>query len=226
MAPVMFRGKRADIRSTLMIREAERIGGPLRITQGAYNTSVSASAGTHAGGGVYDFSVRGLTRTQINRRVRALRTVGFAAWYRSPDEGPWPAHIHAVAVGCPDLDPSAERQVQALRRGRNGLRGDGKDRHRAMGVPVTTWEAYQAEQRRRREEQEDDEVKPEDIRAIAEAVWNIDIVPHNKPGARVNSNEPVDPDNPNWRPLSVIEDMENRLRVIEEKLDRLAGGRG
>lgn len=140
---VPFRGFRADRRSTKMIAEAEKIGGPLRITQGCYSGGVSASAGTHNGGGVFDFSVRGLTLTQINRRVRALRRVGFAAWHRVTSEGGWTPHIHAVAVGCPDLSPSAERQVAALRRGRNGLRSNRLDRHRGMNLPVISWEQYQ-----------------------------------------------------------------------------------
>lgn len=156
MAPVLFRGKRADARSVKMIEEAERLGGPLVLTQGAYSTSVGASAGTHSGGGVYDFSVRGLSTAQVNRRVRALRRVGFAAWHRVPSEGPWVAHIHAVAVGCDDLAPGAARQVDALRRGRNGLANGGPDRHCAMHLPVTTWEAY----RKRREQAEDEAREP------------------------------------------------------------------
>ena len=147
-AGVAFRGFRADKRSTKMIAEAEKLGGPLRITQGCYSGGVGASAGTHDGGGVFDFSVRGLTLTQINRRVRALRRVGFAAWHRVPSEGGWTAHIHAVAVGCDDLSPSAERQVAALRRGRNGLRSNKSDRHRGMNLPVITWEQYLKEKPR------------------------------------------------------------------------------
>ena len=124
-----------------MFREAQRLGGPMRITQGSYSTGVSASAGTHNGGGVLDLSTRGLTRSQINRRVRALRTVGFAAWHRTPADG-FSSHIHAVAVKCPDLAPLAALQVVDLRRGRNGLRGHGLDRHRGMGIKVRSWEAY------------------------------------------------------------------------------------
>lgn len=143
-----FRGFRADLRSIEMIEEAERLGGPLRLTQGAYSVAVRQSAGTHNGGGVYDFSVRGLTLTQINRRVKALRRVGFAAWHRLESEGPWPAHIHAVAVGCDDLSPSAERQVEALRDGLSGLASEARDRHRGMKLPVVTWEQYVRERDR------------------------------------------------------------------------------
>lgn len=148
---VAFRGFLADPRSVEMIEEAERLGGPLRLTQGAYSTSVRQSAGTHNGGGVFDFSVRGLTNTQINRRVKALRRVGFFASHRLTSEGPWPAHIHAVAIGCPDLAPLADIQVEAYRDGYSGLGRNGRgslDRHRGLGVPFTTWEQYLRERDR------------------------------------------------------------------------------
>lgn len=144
MPRVEVDGHTTNRRTARMAAEAERLGGPLRITQGSYSNSVGASAGTHDGGGVLDFSVRALTLTQINRRVRALRTVGFAAWYRPALPGIWGPHIHAVAVGTKDLAPVAARQVAALRRGRDGLAGNALDRHRGLGLPVTTWERYKA----------------------------------------------------------------------------------
>lgn len=140
-------GHTTNRRTARMLAEAERIGGPLRITQGSYNNSVGASAGTHDGGGVLDLSVRGLTMTQINRRVRALRRVGFAAWYRPALPRVWGPHIHAVAVGTNDLAPAAARQVAALRRGRDGLAGNNLDRHRGMGLPVVLWEDYKKARR-------------------------------------------------------------------------------
>lgn len=143
MAGVPFRGHRADRRSTRMIEAAEKLSGPLRITQGCYSGGVAASGGTHAGGGAFDFSVRGLTLTQINSRVKALRRVGFAAWHRVPSEGNWGPHIHAIAIGCPDLSAAAKNQVAAYKRGRNGLRSNRPDRHRGLGVEPTTWEQYQ-----------------------------------------------------------------------------------
>ena len=138
---VRVQGFLTDRRTARMFKEAERLGGPMRITQGSYSTGVAASAGTHDGGGVLDISTRGLSTTQINRRVRALRRVGFAAWHRTPADG-FSSHIHAVAVKCPDLAPLARLQVADLRRGRNGLRGHGLDRHRRMGLPVISWEYY------------------------------------------------------------------------------------
>lgn len=132
-------------RTERMMDEAERIGGNLVVTQGSYSTAVGASAGTHDGGGVLDFSVRGLSMRQINRRVRALRRVGFAAWYRPALPGVWGPHIHAVAIGTKDLAPIAARQVTAYKLGRDGLRGNGLDRHRGLNVSATTWERYKRE---------------------------------------------------------------------------------
>jgi hypothetical protein len=146
IVPVEGGRYRTNLRTRRMMREAEKIGGNLRVTQGSYNRSVAASGGTHDGGGVLDFSVRGLTRPQINRRVKALRTVGFAAWYRPPLPGVWGPHIHAVAIGTRDLSPVARRQVLAYRAGRDGLRGNRVDIHRNLGVPYgRTWEKYKAQ---------------------------------------------------------------------------------
>lgn len=143
MSKVKVDGHTTNKRTAVMLREAEKISGAnMLVTQGSYSTGVAASAGTHDGGGVIDLSVRGLTMTQINRRIRALRTVGFAAWYRSALPGVWGPHVHAVAGGTKDLAPLARLQWLDYKRGRNGLRGHAPDRHRKMGVPVQTFEAY------------------------------------------------------------------------------------
>lgn len=139
---VLFRGVRLGRRTIRMVGAAEKRGGKLTITQGGFHPGVAASGGTHDDDGVVDFSTRGLTHAQKLRRVRALREVGFAAWLRTPDEGPWGEHIHAVAVGEPDLAPVAARQVVALRAGRNGLRSNRLDRHRGMRIPVRTFEDF------------------------------------------------------------------------------------
>lgn len=122
-------GRTVDWHTKLALEKAERIlGYPLSITQGSYNAgTVSASAGTHDGGGVVD-----LKAWDWPNKVRALRLSGFAAWYRDPAEGPWPAHIHAVLAGHPRLAPSAARQVTAFHQGRNGLANADHDRHAGM----------------------------------------------------------------------------------------------
>lgn len=67
--------------------------------------------------------------------VRALRQVGFAAWYR-----PWAGneHIHAIAISDPDLSGPAQRQVSEYYRGGDGLEGDGSDN--GPNVTKRTWE--------------------------------------------------------------------------------------
>jgi hypothetical protein len=102
---------------------AKRLGYDLTITQGSYNAGgVSASAGTHDGGGVVDLSA-----WDHERKVLELRRTGFAAWYRPAIAGLWPAHIHAVLQGNLKLAPSAQRQVAAYRDGRNGLASNAPD---------------------------------------------------------------------------------------------------
>lgn len=145
MTRTTWRGVVVDARTAAMLNEVDRLTSPELVpTQGSYSTGVSASAGTHSGGGAVDLSVLGMGPTVRDNVIRAMRRVGFAAWYRDPSEGPWGAHIHAVAVGCKDLAPAAVAQVDALRDGRSGLASNGVDRHAGLGVAVTTWEQYQA----------------------------------------------------------------------------------
>ena len=118
----IFRGKKLNSRTIGMLLAAERIlGAAFHITQGSYSTSVAASGGTHAGGGVFDSNgPRGW-----NLAVNALRAVGFAAWHRTPGQGPWNHHIHAVARGDRSASPSAQRQAADYARGGDGLGGRG-----------------------------------------------------------------------------------------------------
>jgi hypothetical protein len=53
-----------------------------------------------------------------------LRKVSFAAFHRTTKQG-FDDHIHAVAIGDPGLDPSAARQVEAYKNGKNGLKDGG-----------------------------------------------------------------------------------------------------
>jgi len=124
-----FRGKTLNARTINMVLAAERIlGAAFHITQGSYSTSVKASGSTHAGGGVIDTNGPG----GWGAAVGALRRVGFAAWHRTPNQGPWGHHIHAVAIGDSSASPAAKRQVQSFLSGGNGLGGRGM----AKGGPV------------------------------------------------------------------------------------------
>lgn len=88
------------------------------ITQGSYSNAVSASFGTHAGGGAIDLSVMHegtytVLWEDIEPLLRALRVAGFAAWLREygelyTDSG---IHIHAIAIGDQELSPAAEEQL-------------------------------------------------------------------------------------------------------------------
>lgn len=122
---IEWRGKLFDRMTVQAIEAAEKVAGQtFTIYQGSYNGGgVSASAGTHDGGGAVDIK----TGVTPDRLVRALRTVGFAAWHRLPSEGPWGEHIHAVLNGNAKLSPSAERQVIAYKAGANGLASNLRD---------------------------------------------------------------------------------------------------
>lgn len=118
---LVWRGAQFNARTVRMILAAEKLlSGTFRIMQGSFSTRVAASGGTHAGGGVFDSNSDG---TSWVSAVRALRRVGFAAWHRSPSQGPWGHHIHAVAIGDRQLSASAAGQVRSLRRGGDGLGG-------------------------------------------------------------------------------------------------------
>jgi hypothetical protein len=104
----------------------------LAITQGSYNPGVSASFGTHDGGGAVDLSMRDLNDfnhvlyDEANQMISGLRRAGFAAWVRDAGilyDGS-PLHIHAIAVGDAELSPAAQSQLtgpEGYFRGMNGL---------------------------------------------------------------------------------------------------------
>ena len=101
------------------------------ITQGSYTDEVSASFGTHQGGGAVDLSVlrRGTYTVlwdDIEPLIHALRVAGFAAWLREYGElyPNSPIHIHAIAIGDRELSPAAMEQLTGPAgyfRGYNGL---------------------------------------------------------------------------------------------------------
>lgn len=105
------------------------------ITQGSYNTSVSASGGTHSGGGALDVW-HSLVNTHA--KLRAWRTAGIAMSERLSWEGPWSPHGHGIVIGCPHASWAAQNQVTAYRNGRNGLRNNGPDR--GPRVPFISWQ--------------------------------------------------------------------------------------
>nr|WP_200942244.1 hypothetical protein [Angustibacter sp. Root456] len=131
-----------DARTDAMLKEAESLlGRRLRLDQGSYNPGGDpTSAGTHDGGGVVDINVDGMTSTRRRTVAKALRQVGFAAWVRSPSQGNWPWHIHAVAISDTDLSTPAQHQVGDYYLGLNGLANRAADD--GPRVAIHTWEEY------------------------------------------------------------------------------------
>lgn len=130
MSKVAFRGYTLDDRTAAMIVWAEKKAGfKFNISQGSYNVGgVTASAGTHDGGGCVDFSVKKMTLVQQTKMLIALKDAGFAAWHRSKNDGFDSEHVHAVAIGCLDLAPLAKWQVGAYDARKDGLKVN-KDDH-------------------------------------------------------------------------------------------------
>jgi hypothetical protein len=116
---VTFRGKPADYRTAVMARRVEKaLGVTFYCYQGSYTTTVGASGGTHDKGGVLD--VNAPAGKDPNAVTRQLRNSGFAAWYRTPEQG-FDPHIHAVDIGNARLAYNAGLQVGNYNAGGSGL---------------------------------------------------------------------------------------------------------
>jgi hypothetical protein len=138
---VWWRGKKFDKTTAQALAEAERLFGKrLVVTQGSFSNG-RLSAGTHGGPGAVDLSVRGLSVREQHRLTKILRQVGFAAWLRTRADGFAP-HIHGIRIGTPGLPRGARNQVEAFKRGRNGLSSNRADRQAWLKVKPTTWGQY------------------------------------------------------------------------------------
>jgi peptidoglycan hydrolase-like protein with peptidoglycan-binding domain len=135
-------GATMNARTKAMLAKVEaRLGRTLTVTQGSYNPGGDPnSAGTHDGGGVLDISVRDMPASTQTKVVRGLREVGFAAWRRTPSQGDWPFHIHAVAASDTDLSAAAQHQVGDYYLGLNGLANRAPDD--GPKVAKVTWEEF------------------------------------------------------------------------------------
>ena len=134
---VEINGMYINQRTFSMLEHAQTIyGGEIELTgyhltQGSYTNLVSASFGTHDGGGAVDLSVIQYGTYQvlyadIEPLIQALRIAGFAAWLRSFDQlyPGSPIHIHAIAIGDRDLSGPAQDQLTGefgYFRGFNGI---------------------------------------------------------------------------------------------------------
>jgi hypothetical protein len=134
---IEINGSTLNQRTMVMLAHAQELyGGELEltgdaITQGSYSNAVSASFGTHMGGGAVDLSVlQPGTYTvlwdDIDPLLNALRAAGFAAWLREYGElyADSPIHIHAIAIGDLELSAAAQEQLTGVAgyfRGFSGL---------------------------------------------------------------------------------------------------------
>lgn len=150
---VQINGESLNQRTLSMLVHAKEIyAGELEIngyaiTQGSYANDVSASFGTHAGGGAVDLSVlrRGtwiVLWDDVGPLIDALRRAGFAAWLRDYGElyTDSPIHIHAIAIGDRELSAAAEGQLTGAAgyfRGYSGLTdADGAPTPDRYGGPI------------------------------------------------------------------------------------------
>jgi hypothetical protein len=144
MTRVQVDGHIVNARTLWMLKVAQHLyGGPgsiLRVVQGSYTSGLAESFGTHDGGGAVDISIRNpadldqVLWDEAPKMVIAMRQAGFAAWYRPAGMfGPGSsAHIHAIAIGDPELSKAARRQLdgpEGYFRGLDGVPPEYKGPH-------------------------------------------------------------------------------------------------
>lgn len=131
-ARTTFHGKPLDVATIEALKIAEqRLGYELTITQGI-GGSVSASAGTHMGRDGEGGRAVDLSSWDKARKLRVLKDLGFAVWFRPTISGLWHEHIHGVLIldrfdNARGVAPAAFRQIGSYTRGRDGLKGDRSD---------------------------------------------------------------------------------------------------
>lgn len=97
----------------------------LRIIQPPWNVGVPASAGTHDRCACFDVAVDGMEWLAAQKALRAL---GWAAWFRPYTPGVWGNHIHMVSLGCPaPKGIYVPGQIADYYDHRNGLAGHAQD---------------------------------------------------------------------------------------------------
>ncbi len=156
MTRVQINGETINARTLWMLKLAQHLyGGPgsiLRVAQGSCKPGLKESFGTHDGDGAVNVSIRNPAKLdealwdEAPKMAIAMRKAGFASWYRptgmfGPDSG---AHIHAIAIGDPELSPAAHRQIDGLEGYLRGLDGVipeyGGPHPDSLGEPVIcTW---------------------------------------------------------------------------------------
>jgi peptidoglycan hydrolase-like protein with peptidoglycan-binding domain len=146
---VQVDGCTVNVRTKIMLDRAQKflndmgVRADIRVVQGSYHPGVSASAGTHDGGGTIDIHSRSYSSADADKMVKALRMAGFAAWRRGVNDS-FDPHIHAVAIGDRQMTSSARNQVREYFAGGDGLIGSARDMHLTstghnIGHPMPNW---------------------------------------------------------------------------------------
>jgi len=135
-------GKILNVRSAEMLKMWEF--NALRnfyVVQGSYNAGgVSASAGTHDGGGAVDLSTYDWGSLKDKKWIiKQGRLAGWAAWLRPTLPGEWNEHTHAIAIGDGEMSSGARNQVSQYYSGRNGLANYGPDPDPRV-TPIPVWD--------------------------------------------------------------------------------------
>lgn len=124
MSYVTWRGFKFDqLTINAILLTESLLGYQLTIVQGSFSSSVSASAGTHSGGGAADIHVVGYPTSKKVAIVHALRQAGFAAWHRpyNWDNAGGGEHVHCILIGDSQMSSAAARQIVQWNQGTNGL---------------------------------------------------------------------------------------------------------
>lgn len=149
-------------------------GGRLTIYQ--LIGKAAASASTHSKGGAFDIS-----NLPGNLDVVLARQMGAdATWHRTRAQGFSVAHLHGVLTGCIHNKP-ARYQITAVRAGFNGLGWRGRKGKDDGPRPLSgrTWREGIAWAKQQMED--DMPLSDEDIKRIAAAVWDADVIPIESP---------------------------------------------
>lgn len=107
------------------------------VFQGAWNNSVSASAGTHNGGGVWDVDPN-IDKGDQYGFCKIAFAHGWRAQKRFEYQGFSGDHYHINLVGCPHMSKAGADQVKAYKNRRNGLVSNGPEV--PSGLPWVTWQ--------------------------------------------------------------------------------------
>lgn len=160
----------------------------------AYNTSVNASAMTHAGGGVFD------TGQYSDAHLKVWRQWGCEVQHRTPAQK-FSHHGHGVIKGCPHVSKGrsgAQWQLDEWEIGNNGLRGRGPITGPGpKGNDTPTWKKAK-EQREPILMALKDEIAAavvaqlkKEYPKIAAAMWAADVIPNTFSGNPANKTVPA-----------------------------------